>query len=153
MRYMKDSHGFTIIEMIAILLIIGVLSAVAISKVSATDTYSLTSEVETLKAHLRFAQARAMSHEDSWGISLATDSYTLLKNGTTAPYKLPNENSATHTFQNGVSKTSGATIVVFDKWGRPVDTLGNPVTDPIPITLSGSHTITFTVTKNTGFIQ
>lgn len=151
MRYLKNPQGFTIIEIIALLMIIGVLSAVAISRVSATDTYSLTSEVETLKAHLRFAQARALSDDVSWGISLTTNSYTLLKNGATAPYNLPNENSATHTLQNGASITSGTVSIAFDKWGRPIDSLGNPVTTNIPITISGSHTIT--VTKNTGFIQ
>jgi hypothetical protein len=49
--------------------------------------------------------------------------------------------------------TGAGTTVSFDKWGRPVDNGGNPLTTNINIVLSsGSGSSTFTITKNTGFI-
>lgn len=141
----NNPAGFTLIEVIAILTIIGIISAVAITKLSSTASYSVMSEADIVKSHLRYAQLRAMSDEVPWGISFTAGSYTLLKNGVTATTNLPNENSAIHNLQSGVTITSGAgTTISYDNWGSPGNT--NKV-----IILSGSETIT--VTKNTGFIQ
>lgn len=141
----NNPAGFTLIEVIAILTIIGIISAVAITKLSSTASYSVMSEADIVKSHLRYAQLRAMSDEVPWGISFTAGSYTLLKNGVTATTNLPNENSATHNLQGVVTITSGAgTTVSYDNWGSPGN--ANKV-----IILSGSETIT--VTKNTGFIQ
>lgn len=141
----SNNSGFTLIEVIAILTIVGIISAVAITKLSSTASYSVMSEADIVKSHLRYAQLRAMSDEEPWGISFTAGSYTLLKNGVTATTNLPNENSAIHNLQSGVTITSGAgTTISYDNWGSPGNT--NKV-----IILSGAETIT--VTKNTGFIQ
>jgi prepilin-type N-terminal cleavage/methylation domain-containing protein len=142
-----DSKGFTMIEIISVLIIIGILSAVTVSKMTSTDVYHVVMETETLKGHLRYAQIRAMSHNQSWGISLGTNSYTLQKDGAAAPVNLPNEDSATHTLSNGVSLTPGGQTISFDDFGSP----GNA---DIVSTLSrqGSHARTITITQKTGFI-
>ena len=132
------------IEVIAVLAIISIITAVAISKLYSTASYSLISETDIIKNHLMFARLRAMSDEVPWGISFSSDSYTLLKNNVTSTTNLPNEGSAVHNLQGGVSITSGAgTTISFDNWG-------SPGSSDKAITLSGSQTIT--VTKNTGFI-
>ncbi len=143
----KNTHGFTIIEIIATLVIMAIISAVAISIFSSTDKYKLVSEVEILKTHLRYAQSRAMSDTVPWGIVLngcsSTDcSYTLQKNYA-ATSNLPNENSPTHTLQKGVIVSSGLPVT-FDNFGSPVGNLS--------ITLSAGGNRSFTVAANTGFI-
>ena len=142
----KKNHGFTMIEVIAVLVIIGIISAFLLFRASSTESYRLISEVGTLKGHLRYAQLRAMSDTVSWGTAYTSSSYTLQKNGAMAPSNLPNEDSATHAFQSGVSITSGASTISFDEWGSPGGS-------DISITLSaGTDSRTITVTKNTGFI-
>jgi len=137
-------RGFTIIETIAILAILAILSAIAINRIGSTSTYTLVSETDTLKTHLRYVHFRALSDDVPWGMSFTGTAYTSLRNGATAPYNLPNESSATHTLPAGISVT-GPTIA-FDEWGSPG--IAN-----ITITLSsGGETKTITVTKNTGFI-
>ena len=140
----RNVHGFTLIEIIAVLVIIGIISAVAVTIFSSLDKYKLISEVEILKTHLRYAQSRAMSDTVSWGIVLGVNSYTLQRNGIPISYpSLPNENSATHNFQDGVTKTGGAPNVTFDIWGSSVAATGK---------LSAGSAQVITVTANTGFI-
>ncbi len=143
-----NSNGFTIIEIICVLVIVGILSAVAVSKMNSIDVYDVVKEIETLKTHLRYSQIRAMSHNQSWGIRISGGtSYTLQKNGSTAPVNLPNENSVTHTFASGVIATPGTTTITFDD-------LGSPGNSDIVITLrkQGKNPRTLTITQKTGFI-
>ncbi len=139
------------IEVIAVLMVAGVIAAVAVTKMASTASYSLAAEVDILKSHLRYAQFRALSDTKKWGISVAANSYTLIYGDGapyTTPYLLPNEASATHSLANGISfsfPAAGATIN-FDQWGSP------GIAD-ITVTLSSSGgSQSFTVTKNTGFI-
>jgi prepilin-type N-terminal cleavage/methylation domain-containing protein len=134
--------GFTLIEALAVLTIIGLIGALAVSRAPSTDTYRLATEVQTLKGHLRYAQSRSMSDRVPWGITYGSGSYTLQKAGAPAT-NLPSEGSATHVFQGGVSITSAPGSVAFDQWGSPGSV-------NLFITLNGSETVT--ITRNTGFI-
>ena len=140
-------RGFSLIEAIAVLLLMGIISTVVISKYSSADLYQLVSEEGILKNHLRYAQFRAMSDQVAWGISLSGNSYTLQKDGAIAPYVLPGEDSQVHMLPSGVSVSAGSgTIILFDQWGSP------GIVDQ-SITLSaGSDSRTITIIKNTGFI-
>ncbi len=142
----KSNSGMTMIEIIGVLLIIGIVVAVVVSQTTPMSTYNLATEAETLKGHLRYAQLRAMNDSDTWGIRFESGSYTLQQDGTDTAFLLPNENSSTHTFASGVSKTSGDTTITMDNWG-------SPGTSNKTITLSaGGSSRTITVTQNTGFI-
>ena len=140
-------RGFSLIEAIAVLLLMGIISTVVISRYSSADLYQLVSEEGILKNHLRYAQFRAMSDQVAWGISLSGNSYTLQKDGAIAPYALPGEDSQVHMLPSGVSVSAGSgTIILFDQWGSP------GIVDQ-SITLSaGSDSRTITIIKNTGFI-
>jgi prepilin-type N-terminal cleavage/methylation domain-containing protein len=145
-----NNRGFTLIEIIAVLVILAIISAVAISRGTGTDTASLQAEVDTLKGYLRYAQSLAMNDISpvKWGINLNVGTnaegkytYQLVKDplGTsvfTSPYSLPNESGSIH----AVSKPFTASgTVLFDEWGRP----------------TGSATIggqSITITAETGFI-
>src|SRR5665647_1712045 len=151
----KHSRGFTVIEIIAILLIIAILGVVVVSRMTSTKPYNVAAEVETLKANLRYAQFRALSDADkrvssnatTWGISFFANSYTLQKTevgGVPTTPNFPGENSPTHTLPSGI--TISGSNVTFDAWGSPGGS-------NIPITITdGTSPQTITVTKNTGFI-
>ncbi len=142
----KNNSGMTLIEVIGAMLIIGIVVAVVVSKTTSTSTYDLVAEFETLKSHMRYAQLRAMSDSDTWGIRFESGSYTLQQDGTDTSFFLPSENSAAHTFASGVTKSAGDTTITSDDWG-------SPGASNKTITLSaGGSSRTITVTKNTGFI-
>ena len=144
-----SSGGFTIIEIISVLIIIGILSAVAVSRMPSTDVYDVVMESEILKTHLRYSQIRAMTDNQSWGIRISNgNAYTLQKSGSVAPVNLPNENSATHVFANKISAIPGTVTITFDDLGSPGDS-------DIVITLrhQGANPRTLTITRKTGFIH
>lgn len=147
-RRLRDVKGFTLIEAVAVLIIFGIISAIAISRTMSTDEVQLISEMNTLKGHLRFAQYKALNDLSGtkWGINVAGSSYTLVKvdsSGTTNPLILPGETSYTHNFGGGVtaSVSTGTNPVLFDEWGNPGEA---------KIVTMGTQTIN--IENETGFI-
>jgi prepilin-type N-terminal cleavage/methylation domain-containing protein len=157
----RNNRGFTLIEIIAVLVIIAIISAVVISRGTGTDAASLQAEVDTLKGHLRYAQYLAMNDiyttdttspgyatRTKWGISVGNSSYTLVKYVADAPathtFNLPNESSATHSFNGITDASSTVNPILFDDWG-------SPGTANISITIGG-QTITDAIKAQTGFI-
>lgn len=119
---LRNSRGFTLIEIIAVLVILVIVSAVVISRGMVTDEAKLQAEVDTLKGHLRYAQYLAMNANEGnvptvgtikWGIRVDSSSYTLIKdvNGTqTSPFNLPNESSATHSVSTATRGGTGVEL-------------------------------------------
>lgn len=137
--------GFTIVEIVAVLLILGILAVVAVSRFSSTGFVG-ASETETLKSHLRYAQSRAMSDIYEWGIEIISpNQYRLVKmvNGSeTTPVFLPGENSATRQMGGDISVSPSGITILFDFRGRP--------DSGRTLSISNGHTIT--VNAETGFI-
>ncbi|MGD0278176.1 MAG: type II secretion system protein [Smithella sp.] len=151
----KDQGGFTMIEIISVLVLIGILTLVAIVKLTSTNYYNLAAETEVVKAHLRYAQSRAINSRNVSGINFSSGSYTFFINGNTANVRmLPDQNGAGNvTLPGGMSITTG--IVAFDSWGKPfTDAAGTQAqSGSRTLTLSqGSNTSVITITPNTGFV-
>jgi MSHA pilin protein MshC len=145
-----NNRGFTLMEVIAVLIVLGIISAVAVSRISFSGN-ELVTETDLLKSNLRFAQVKALTNNDdtttTWGIKIAGDgkSYTLQKNGADVSVSFPFGGS-THELSSDVTITVPANVT-YDFWG-------SPGLDNIPITLSqGGKTASFTITSNTGYIQ
>jgi prepilin-type N-terminal cleavage/methylation domain-containing protein len=154
-RQSASQCGFTMMEIIAVLVIIGIIAVVAVSLMSSTTAYDLPSQVEVVKNHLRYAQIRAMNTDTIWGINFnsATTYYLFQGIGSTTPVQIPGENGATI---NLAAKKSSLTItpptggvVAFDSYGRPLNNSGTLLTADVTVATTGGN---ITVTKNTGFI-
>lgn len=149
-----NDGGFTLIETIAVLVIIAIISALIIARGTGTDTAQLQAEVDTLKGHLRYAQALAMNANEGnvptggtvtvkWGIRVDVSSYTLIKDvdgDQSSPFNLPAESSATRSF--APINATGTGTVLFDEWGGPET--------PVPAIALGGQSIP--ITPETGFI-
>ena len=147
-KNLKCINGFTLIEVIVIILLIGLFSTVALSRYFSTNPVKLMKETETLKNHLCHARARSMNDNVQWDIKISTVSYTLEKNGLTAPFNFPGGDSPVHNFSDGVTVTTGAgSTVYFDKWGSP-----GPADINIILEM-GTESRSITIFKNTGFIE
>ncbi len=145
-------RGFTLVELIAVLVVLAILAVFAVAALN-TDTTDAVTEAEAFKAHLRFAQARAMSDIAPWGLSIASGSYTLQKNGAASGMRLPGESSDTRTLASGVTLSGGA-LVAFTPRGEPCTAdFSTPITaDATFNVVKGSTTIPVTITAKTGYI-
>ena len=149
-----SDQGFTLLEAIAVLVIIGIITAVGVGRFYTTDA-DLTSRTEVLKTHLRYTQARAMNSNAVWYIQFTTTStYSLFKDG--AAKQLIGEEGTIVTLPSGLSVSyGGSSIVSFDSMGRPCTDAAAQAQQTADRTLtvsSGSGSKSVTITKNTGFI-
>ena len=145
----KNELGFTILEVAAVLVVLGILVAVAVSRITATGN-ELYTERDLLKSNLRFAQFKALSNNTdsttTWGISFSGGSYKLQNNGADTTVYFPSDNSATHTLSGNVMVSVPASVT-YNYWG-------SPGTADITVTLNqGGQTASFTIIRTTGFIQ
>ena len=162
-RRFGGQGGFTLFEVVMVLLILGVISYFAATRLFSGDAPSQGAEMELVKNHLRYAQSRAMNSEDIWGIKFGTSKrYWLFKwaDGVDTYKRLPGVESSDGVLEMTSIQISGTPIIVvaFDAFGTPC----SPGTTCIPLTTSPSISIqaagggsavgTITVTKNTGFI-
>jgi MSHA pilin protein MshC len=150
-KLITANRGFTLIEIISVLLVIGILSAVAISRmVFSHQDVDNTARVEKLKTQLRYAQSRAMNTDEIWGIEFSGTSYHLFNGGNVSnTVHLPGEDSVNISLPSGTSITQ---TVSFDKnRGRPcTDAAGTtPATNDITLNVGGK---TIRIVRNTGYI-
>ena len=153
----KSSQGFTLIEVIAVLIILGILGVVVASRVSSTGAYSVKSQAEVLKSHIRYAQTMAMGTGIIWGINISdSKQYSLFRdNDTTKTVVLPGANSNPVVLEaNGPSLSTDT--IRFGGKGAPVDVIGDSIqTIPaatVTVSMTGVPSETITITRNTGFI-
>ena len=154
------NQGFTMIEIVIVLVVLFIVSAVVVSRFTTTGVNELMAETDALKSSLRYAQIQSLNDDtitSGWGIHFPNNtSYILYKNGAPAGVMIPVKDpdpvkdpppKNTHSLQGNVRITSGVgTTVTFDRWG-------SPGTGSISITLQrGTENSTITITRNTGFI-
>jgi len=164
----RNERGFTMIEIIVVLLVMVIIgAAIVMSDVYSITGYDLSSEVDIIKTHLRYAQSRAMNSNSIWGMkfdgSSGTGSYYLFQivPGSTGgrleeKRPLPGEDRGNYptddppdvSLPDGMGISSGT--VYFDGWGRPYTEVP-PSVESSTITVT-VHTEAITIEKNTGFI-
>jgi len=159
---LKRNSGFTILEVVTVLAILGIISALAVSTISINiDDTKRDEQLNVLKAHLRYAQARAMNSDFNWGIKFDTTNdsqYWLFKGSDQiTKIRLPGEGKKVEAedklvIMSNLTITSISTnddFVAFNTPGNPVDADGNLVNTDITIITSGEA---ITIKANTGFI-
>jgi MSHA pilin protein MshC len=60
--HFKNNNGFTMLEVIAVLIILGIITAFVVSR-GINNRAELSSENEITKAHLRYAQCMALAND------------------------------------------------------------------------------------------
>lgn len=140
---MKNDSGFTLIEIIMVVLTIGILAFVVISKYPTTEI-SLDTAADMIKSDIRSVQALAIAKHEA---------QTLTFNSSTQ-YTFPKVGGGTETrifgniFRGGISLSAKPAAITFNSLGEPTADQN----DSITIT-NGSSTQTLTVLRYTGKVQ
>lgn len=164
---MRRTSGFTIIEIIVVLLLMSILAATLLGRSIATSDLDLSSATDKLRNQLRYTQAEAMKLAYQgypvWGINFTGSRYWLFR-GTdiNAKVRLPGVSSDDIDLAaSGISVSTTLPKVFFDSIGKPYSaytdkTNNTPLSDSIEmkITLTaGGQTREITVTPETGWIN
>lgn len=153
---LNNKKGFTLLEVVAVLSILGVLAAVAFARGNSNE-YDVVVQQNIIEAHLRYAQLKAMSTGLPWYISFKAGSYQLHKGGSAPSLQLfPGQEKTTAFLTSGVSFSPAGAIVCFNSWGQPAtDSAGDALQSKSRtlILKKGSNTRTIRIVDNTGVIQ
>jgi MSHA pilin protein MshC len=152
----RNSKGFTLIEIVAVLIVLGILAAVVLSRFSGNEHEAITA-MEEYKSVIRYVQSRALSTEAIWGVENQGNRYRVyrVQNGTQVYFSTPGMDAdASHwvSLPSGFIITSGT--ISFDSWGVPyVDAMAQTeqITDRM-ITMSGTYQSTTTIVRFTGTV-
>ena len=141
---LKYSSGFTLIELVVVILLIGIISFVAAPRFMTTSVIKERSAADEMIAALRFTQQMAMSR--GGGIQFRTTANDYNVELTVGPTPLPSPDRSgnyTKSFPSGV--TANVVTIEFNGLGEPLPLI--PSTNKT-ITV-GSYTIT--VEADTGY--
>ena len=134
-------RGFTLIEMVVVILLVGILSAIVIPRIS-FDSFRETGGFQQGIAMIRFGQKLAISSGCQVDVSLGASSCTLTFNGCTGA-TIPNPATGGTNFcansNPGVSPTVNFSF----------NNIGSPITGQQTINFGAGRTVT--VEANTGF--
>lgn len=134
---MHRIKGFTLIELITVMMLIGIIAVTISMNIPSSSTYSLSSITEQLRRDIRYTQTLAMSLNTNYSLILSTSSYTI------SP--APPEGAYTVAMPSGI--TLSAVTITFNSMGAP----GSAAS--VTITAAGVGSDTLTVSAETGFVN
>jgi prepilin-type N-terminal cleavage/methylation domain-containing protein len=146
-RVKQHQAGFTLVELIMVIVIMGALSAVAINKFN-RNTFDVAAAAGELVQAVRYAQDKSMSHsgDTNYQIDITSTGYAVTQGGALIAHPVTGTAGYTKTWTD-ISLSTTATII-FNAYGNPG--LGAP----LAITLSkGSDNVTVVVEDVTGFAR
>ena len=153
----RNDRGFTLIEIVAVLLLISFIAVAVFSHSITTDQINFVGQVDKIRQHIRYAQSLAMKRNEIWGITSDANKYSLFKKNTSNKVQIPGEQNAEIYLSTLGITMNNFTVYFNKKFGIPYHsiTFNNLVTPDnlLTITISaGSQTRTLVITPETGLI-
>lgn len=151
-------RGFTIVELITVIVILGIVSAIALPRLTDRSAFQARGFEEEMLSALRYARALAVASGCDVQVSIAGNAYTLNQQlncdagGFTLAVIDPATQSPTYTgaAPAGITLNPVPLAFVFDTLGQAISA-GAP-TD-VTLTIGGDANRTITVFGSTGFAQ
>ena len=158
----RNQHGFTLVEITVVLVLMAIISAYVIGRSINTEQIDLAAQTDKIRVQIRYAQAMAMKRSDRiWGITCDTNQYWLFKINPGTPELLPGETNAQITLADLGINMSGFTVF-FDRIGKPysaytdeaINTPLNNTDNTLTINLTaGTQSRKLSVIAETGLVR
>jgi MSHA pilin protein MshC len=168
---MIRQHGFTLIELIMVIILIGIIAAYAAPRFNRDAYDARAASVEIIEA-IRYAQTMAMQHSglaadadadpDFYYFQIAGNTYTVAIGDSSTPtistVANPMTGAAAYAQSWAAGKVTlavtGAASIHFNSRGEPVSSTGSSLAANTTINVTtGSETNTVTVEQLTGFTR
>jgi len=159
----RNHRGFTLIEIVVVLVLISIVAATVFTRSITTDQINISAQTEKIKSHIRYAQSLAMKRNQRWGIFRGGDEYWLFGPWSTIgdennPVQLPGQNAAKISLPDLSIILSPNFIIYFDGYGKPFQL--NPFPGELAANkqltvknlLDNTQSRTFSITAETGLI-
>ena len=169
-------HGFTMVELIIVIVLVGILSALAITRFFDRTVYDVETSTEQLRNILRYGQKTAIAqHRDvfvilgpnSAALCFANQATCTAANQVQAPSGQNSDTAVTRAACNNArtwmcegrpanivgSSNSNVTFFGFNALGQPFNTPGSTAFNSLTITLtSGASSRSVNVAPETGYV-
>ena len=118
-----NERGFSTIELIMVIVIAGIMMAVALPRLGIVNTIDLESVTRQVKSDIRYTQETAMSKYKEATITFTADdsTYTITSTGSNESKKLPERSKAIF---NAIGTGTTDLVFTFNSSGEPVTGAG-----------------------------
>ncbi len=153
---MRRETGFTIIELVAVMVIAGIIASIAAPRFIGVDAFDARGSYGTLVSALRYAQKTAIAQRRNVYANVNASTHTLClgyaSNCSSAVIDPATQTAYSKTLSNNVIITASTTPIGFDGLGRPVPNAVATFTIQNAVVPSES-TRTITVEAETGYVH
>ncbi|MBI4692684.1 MAG: type II secretion system protein [Gammaproteobacteria bacterium] len=156
---MNAQRGYTLVELVTVMLIMGILASVAAPRFFETNPFADAGFRAEARSAARYAQKLAVASGCAIRIEFSTTGYTLQRwqggadcndtGGTLATVQRPGGGDFTGTAPQGV--TVAAAALYFDGVGRPHDATSGALLGTVQSIAVGSATVT--IQPDTGLVE
>lgn len=164
MNRLKENRGFTLVELIMVMVIVGILGAVVAPRFFDADIFKSRGFADQVQATLRYAQKTAIAQHRNVCVAMTASDITLtiasISGAASAcdtnlllPGQVTNKISTPSTAITLTLSPAVPATFNFDALGKPFDVLGTtPSTVRKSITISGATNIIY-VEVETGYVH
>lgn len=154
-----SSRGFTMVELILVIVVAGILAAVAAPRMLGRTGFDTRGFADQLAATVRFAQKLAVAQRTDVFVQVTANDATLCYLAT-APCPVASqapgpggEKPYTVSAPNGVAIASPLAVLAFDRGGRPQTAALLDIQNQLDIRVNGSGTHHVFVEQETGYVH
>jgi len=153
---MRREYGFTIVELVAVLVIVGIIAAISAPRFVGVDAFDARGSYGSLTAALRYAQKTAIAQRRTVYANVNTSARTVClgytSNCSSAVIDPATQAAYAKSLSSNVTITAPSSTIGFDGLGRPVPNSTATFTIQNAIVPSES-TRTITVEQDTGYVR